>query len=575
MSNTTPPGPDSSGHNPGGPEFLESSAGSPVAREAHAGDNRKRLLAVGGLVGVLAVGGGAVWAATSFLATGSQPAEALPASTLGYVSIDLDPSGGQKIEAIKTLRKFPAFKEQTGLDTDDDLREKIVEEIVKSGECEGLDYAKDVEPWLGSRAAMAAADLGGDTPTAVMVVQVTDAGKAEDGVDNLLQVCGAGASAEGSDSSDSSGDTGGYVISGDWLVVGKNEAEAQKVVDATEKGSLADDADFQKWTGEAGDSGIMSMYAAPEAGDFMSRYLTDMPGMGSMFGMPSADGFEIDPETGEFVENAPSGTESVPPELTEMLEQFDGAAATVRFDDGGLEFEAAYSNYQGELTKDFLGDAGVEMVQGLPDDTVAAFGLGFGEGWAQSLIDYMAKSSPEGTDVDDLIAQAEEETGLALPEDLETLMGEGMAIGLGSGIDPDAIVNGGPSELPLGIKIKGDAAEIQAVLDKVKDLAGPDVAPYLEVTEADGYAVLGTNDAYKESLTSTGSLGDTDAYTKVIEGDAQSVMFLNFDADDDWLVRLAEDEPEVSDNLEPLSAVGISGWLDGDVVHGVFKVTTD
>jgi len=563
MSNTTPPG-------PGGPEYLESSAGSPVASSERSTDSRKRLLALGGLVGVMAVGGGAVWAASSFLGTGAQPAEAMPASTLGYVSIDLDPSGGQKIEAIQTLRKFPAFKEHIGLETDDDLREKLFEEIVKSGECEGLDYASDVEPWLGDRAAVGAADLGGDTPTPILVVQVKDAGKAEDGLDNLLEVCG-----DESGESGESGDTGGYVISGDWIVVGKNEAEAQKVVDATEEGSLAGDEDFKTWTGQAGDPGFVSMYAAPEAGEFLGRYIEDMAGMGSMFGASSADGMEFDPDTGEFGESAPAESPSVPPELQQALDEFGGAAATMRFDDGAVEVEMAYSNDQQDLAKRFLGDAGVEMVEGLPDDTVAAFGLGFDEGWAQAMLDYFAATSGGEADVDEMLAQAESETGLDLPADLETLFGEGVAIGLGGGIDPDAIVNGGPAELPLGIKIKGDAEEIQAVLDKVKELAGPEVAPYLEVTESDGYAVLGTNDDYKAALESKGSLGETEAYEKVIEDGAASVLFLNFDADDDWLVRLTEDEPELSENLAPLSAVGVSGWVEGDIVHGVFKVTTD
>ena len=133
MSNTTPP-------SSGGPEYLESSAGSPVERDGTSADRRKRIIALGGLVGVLALGGGAVWAATSFLGTGAQPAEALPAGTLGYVSVDLDPSGDQKVEAIQTLRKFPAFKDEINLDTDDDLRERLFEEITDSGECEGLDY---------------------------------------------------------------------------------------------------------------------------------------------------------------------------------------------------------------------------------------------------------------------------------------------------------------------------------------------------------------------------------------------------------------------------------------------------
>ena len=563
MSDTTPPG-------PGGPEYLESSAGSPVVSSERSTDNRKRLLVLGGLVGVLAVGGGAVWAVSSFLGTGAQPAEAMPASTLGYVSIDLDPSGGQKIEAIQTLRKFPAFKEHIGLEADDDLREKLFEEIVKSGECEGLDYAKDVEPWLGDRAAVGAADLGGDTPTPIFVVQTKDAGKAEDGLDNLLEVCdGTG------ETDDVSKETGGWVVEGDWIVIAKSDAEAQKVVDATEEeGSLADDEDFKTWTAEAGDPGIMSMYAAPEAGELMSRYMSDMAGMGSMLGMPSG-GMAFDPETGEFDGSAPAESPSIPPELQQALDDFDGAAATVRFDDGAVELEMAYSNYQQDLTEHFLGDAGVEMVEGLPEDTVAAFGLGLEEGWAQAMLDYFAATSGGEMDVDELLAEAESQTGLDLPADLETLLGEGVAVGLGGGIDPDAIINGGPAELPLGIKIKGDAGEIQAVLDKVKELAGPEVAPYLEVTESDGYAVLGTNDDYKAALGSKGSLGETEAYDQVIEDDAASVLFLNFDADDDWLVRLSEDEPELSDNLEPLSAVGLSGWVEGDIVHGVYKVTTN
>ena len=99
------------------------------------------------------------------------------------------------------------------------------------------------------------------------------------------------------------------------------------------------------------------------------------------------------------------------------------------------------------------------------------------------------------------------------------------------------------------------------------------MAPYLEVTESDGYAVLGTNDDYKEALASAPW-----ARPRLRQGDrgrGRVVLFLDFDADDDWLVRLFEDEPELSDNVDPLSAVGVSGWVEGDIVHGVFKVTTD
>src|SRR5204862_376219 len=80
---------------------------------AGSGGGRRRGLLIGGGIAALAVVGVGAWAAAQYFNTGAQPAEALPASTVGYASIDLDPSGAQKIEALRTLNKFPAFKELT------------------------------------------------------------------------------------------------------------------------------------------------------------------------------------------------------------------------------------------------------------------------------------------------------------------------------------------------------------------------------------------------------------------------------------------------------------------------------
>jgi hypothetical protein len=538
---------------PGSPEFLD---GSGPGGSAHAvdhrpdNDNRKRLIVVGALVAGGAVVAGGAWAATSFFATGAQPAEALPDSTIAYFSVDLDPSGGQKIEAIRTLRKFPAFTDKINLETDDDLRERFFEEIVKSGECEGLDYAEDVKPWVGSRAAMAAVDLGDDEPAAVGVVQVSDAGQAEDGMARLVETCGG-----------DSEDAGGWVVDGDWMVIGETEEIAQQVVDAADGASLAGDAAFGQWTGEAGEEGVMSFYVAKAA----AQYLDDAAGMGAMLGGMPMTGQE------------PGGDE-VPDELQQMIDDFDGAAATVRFDDGSVEVEYAMSNYQEDLTALIEGNTGVDMVAGLPDDTLAAFGFSLKEGWGEAMIDYLRSvlSASDGTDIDAEIATFEDETGLAVPEDLETLLGEGVTVSVGSGIDPDAITNGGPGEVPAGIRIKGDADEIQAVLDKLAALAGPEAAEFMQVTEGDGYAVLALQEDYRGKLETGGDLGGTDDYAEVVESDdAQSVFYVNFDADDDWLVRLTQDIPEVSDNVAPLSAFGVSGWVDGDVIHGLLKLTTD
>src|SRR4029079_7731723 len=223
-------------------------SGSPV---------KKGLFVGGGVVGLVAVGVGA-WAAYNFFSTGPQPAEALPATTLGYASIDLDPSGGQKIEALRTLNKFPAFEDEVGIDTDDDIRKAIFDRIQDEADCEGLDYGDDIEPWLGDRAAFAAVDVGGEDPDPVIVLQVKDADRADAGLDKI----------KGCDDSEDLG----WAINGDWAVLAESSDIAEKVVEATAQGSLADDDDFKKWTGEAGDPGVVTLYAGPEAGDYFADH---------------------------------------------------------------------------------------------------------------------------------------------------------------------------------------------------------------------------------------------------------------------------------------------------------------
>lgn len=574
-----------------GPEYLDGSSPVVAGASGGSGDSRKRLIAVGAIVAGGAVVAGGAWAATSFFATGAQPAEALPSSTVAYASVDLDPSGAQKIEAIKMLRKFPAFTDELDIQSDDDLLQKLFDEASSSGECEGLDYADDVKPWIGSRAAIAAVDLGEDTPAPVAVLQVTDAGQAEEGVQALIDACGTPAldGAAGEPDADA---TGGWVVEGDWLVLAETKEIADEVVEAAGSDNLADDADYGRWTEEAGDDGFMTMYVAKSA----AQYFADAAGLGASLGGPllgGSDAMGMTPDsecldaatTAEEIDACFSATEDssagaedaqVPEEIQQMVDDFDGMAATVRFDDGGMEIEYAVSDYQPDVTKLFATDTGASMVGDLPAGTVAAFGLGFEPGWVQGVVDYLKNAIPEdAASIDEGIAQLESETGLAFPEDLETLMGEGVTVSVGGGIDPDAVVNGGPGELPVGLTIKGDPAEIQSVIDKLTDQLGPEMAEFTQVSEGDGYAVLALQDDYRSALEKGGDLGSSEAYTSVVDGDAQTVFFVDFNADDDWLVRLVGDDATIADNLAPLAAVGATNWADGDVMHGQLKLTTD
>ena len=94
------------------------------------------------------------------------------------------------------------------------------------------------------------------------------------------------------------------------------------------------------------------------------------------------------------------------------------------------------------------------------------------------------------------------------------------------------------------------------MLDKISDQAGPEIAEYMKVTEGDGTAVLALQDDYRGKLESGGDLGSSDDYQKVIEQDeAQMVLFVSFDADDDWLVRVTEGHAR--GQREPRAPVGL------------------
>jgi hypothetical protein len=515
------------------------------------------VIAVAALVGAAAVGG-AAWAAWSFFSTGAQPAEALPDSTLGYVSIDLDPSGGQKIEALRTLKQFPAFEDEIGLDTDDDIREWIFDKIQGETECAGLDFDDDIKPWLGDRFAVAAVDTGDDQPAPVFVVQVSDADGADEGLRKLRE-CGGGGS-----------DDVAWSVDGDWALLGEDQETVDGVVADAADSSLADDDDFQQWTGAAGDGGIMSMYAAPAAGKALAE---NLDGLG-LFGSTIVEESSSDGTSSSETTNSPA-----PDEAKKALEDFKGAAATVRFDDGGLELELAAD--PAATGRDLTaGDEGAEAVSTLPDDTAAAIGMSVEDGWVTDIFDQVAKSS--GESADDLMSELGAQVGLDLPGDLETLVGESVAVAVDADFDPSSVMSSPGSDVGtgltgIGVKVLGDSNDIDGVLDKLRSSADGADEGILDSDAKGDVVAIGPDAGYRAVLLEDGGLGDSDAFTSVVEhtDDAAAIVYVNFDAGDDWLAELAGDDAEVRDNLAPLKALGLSSWVDDDVAHAVIKVTTN
>jgi hypothetical protein len=516
---------------PGQPEYLDSHEGAPLPHQSARPGRRTAVVAVVAGVGAVAVGG-AAWAAWSFFSTGAQPAEALPASTIAYASIDLDPSGGQKIEALRTLKKFPAFEEEVDLDAEDDLRKYIVEQIQGAAGCDDLDFADDIEPWVGDRFAVAAVETGADEPAPVFVVQVTDEGAAEKGFEKIKQCAGAGV------------EESAWTINDGWALLAETQEILDGVADEVADGTLAEDEDYQRWTAEAGDAGIVTIYAAPELGALYDDTIADLG------------------------KTLPQGQLGM---MSEALEDFKGAAATVRFDDGGLEVEAA-SDISGVEGIEY-GDQAGDLVAGLPEGTVAAVAVSLGGDWTALVMEQMESAAEAaGMSVDEMLTELEVMTGLDLPEDAETLTGDAITVALG----PDSNLDE-PASSGLGVKIQGDADEIEKVLDKARTAAGGADEGVLDSSVEGDAVAVGPDADWRKALLEDGGLGESDSFRRVVEhtDNAVSVLYVDFDGSDDWLADLFGDDPETRDNVEPLDAFGMSSWIDGETGHVVVKLTTE
>jgi hypothetical protein len=500
---------------------------------------------------VLIAGGG--FAAWQFLASsGQRPAEVLPDSTFALLTVDLDPSGGQKVEAIKTLRKFPSWNKRTGLSPDSDVAEAIFEEALEDGPCKALDYQDDIKPWLGSRAGVGGVLLDGK-PAPVLALQVKDSELAKTGFAALVKCSQA-------DSEES-----GWTVTDDYVVLSDSTEHAEAIVSAGEKAPLADSPDFQKWTEEAGGAGIVNAYVGRKSvgvlSDLAGSDLDALAG-GSVLPSPQESGPE---ETGP---GEPSEGE-----LAEALKDFQGGAAVLQFADNGIELSFA----SGGATMEKDRTVG-KHVAALPEDTAAVMALAVPEKALEALEGRPGATGETPFSLADIFG---DDTGLDLPEDLVTLLGTSLSVSLGGDAPEDLAQVSDPADVPLGVLIHGDEAEIEAVIAKAEARAGVKLSDLpATVSSSDGKVAIATSPGYADALRGDGSLGDSQSFKDVVShaDEAQGVMYVSLQ--NGWidaLNDLAADEKdpdlvEALENLGALQAMGASGWNEGDVGHGLLRL---
>jgi hypothetical protein len=344
------------------------------------------------------------------------------------------------------------------------------------------------------------------------------------------------------------------------------------VVSETDHAALADDATYQKWTKAVGDSGVVNLYAAPAAGDYLAGQLGRLQGgLGGLgFGGPGSafTSTMVSPASFSSRREDSSGFDSV-------LKNFRGAAATIRFTGDGLELATATDP---GLTEDGVAsDQGGAVVQNLPDDTAAAIGVGLKPGWLGQYADRIAEAFGGGKTGQQMLDGLSRGSGLDLPGDVETLLGSSTALSISKDFDYEAASMSDDGDgVPVALAVRGDTAAIEKVLDKVRARAhGPKAV--LGSDDKNGLVVIGPTAAYREQVLAGGHLGDSDEFRSVVPdaGDASVVVYVNLDDLQKMVTQLSEGDHEIADNIAPLKAFGFSGWVDGGISRTSVKISTD
>ncbi|GAA4353164.1 DUF3352 domain-containing protein [Angustibacter luteus] len=358
-----------------GGEVLDASQGADGGPESSSGRRRGVLIGAGVLV-VALLGAGAAFAAAKLGGGGAQPDEAVPASAVAFVAVDLDPSSGQKIDALRFLRKFPKAADQIG--KDDDLRKALFDSLKDDGTVTG-DWATDVEPWLGDRAGVAVLPpvQDGDDPGVVVVLAVKDQGKAKAG---LAKVAGGDASCE---------------VTADFAVCAEEAATAKKAVADAERSPLSESKNYASDVDAVGDTGIVHAWVDVAAAQ------------------------AVVPTTGG-VDSTLSG-----------LDASGRVAVALRFD--GPHLELAGKTVGAKLPA----KAGSVSMADLPASSLAAVGVSGADESVRAAYDRLRKAAEQALGagaLDQQLDAIQQETGIAVPDDVVKALGDRVSVVFG-GLD--------------------------------------------------------------------------------------------------------------------------------------------
>lgn len=499
----------------GPPESGDVSANPDSPYAAAPKSSRGRTIAlVGGVLAIVAVGAGGAFAFQQLGGGGAQPESVVPATAFGFVKVDLDPSAGQKLDAIRFARKFPEAKGK--VEEDSDLREVIFKAIQDDGDLKGIDYAKDVKPWLGQRFGMGVVPgaAAGAEPVGMIAMSVTDKDAAKQSLPKIATAM-----------------EGACQLVKDYAVCTEKDKDALPgIVKAAEKGSLADSKDFSKDMADLGEDGVASAWvdlkqASTHLGDAAASPL----GLGKL-------------DTG-----AAGGRLSV----------------ALRFDGPHLEL----AGHVNDIPNKLVGTQTAASIAKLPKGTLAATtvanaGDQLKASWPE--LEKSLKSSVGEKEFADGLAQVQDALGVKLPDDLAAALGSQFSVAFGG-------MGEGQSDIKVALVSNGD----KAALKKFADAAGQGMgAGELALKTQGSTTVLSLSDGYADEIASGSGLGDTPGFKDAMKGVDKSRVALYVDIA--GMLNAFKDEIPASQakNFASLGSLGITAGGEGTSADFRLRLTT-
>lgn len=462
---------------------------------------------------VVALAGTAAAVGAKLVGGGPQPDTLVPSTALMYLRVDVDPSVGQKVSAIRFLQKVPQARR--ALEGGDPRKGLVTSALRSRPSLPSVDYDKDIAPWLGDRLGVALLPpTGTGDPVPMVVAQVEDEDKARAGIARLTRTMAPKPDVVFKD---------GYA-----LVTGAGRS--RDILAAVSRRTLADNPTYAADVTALGEQGVASGWVdLAAAAKYADAFAGD--GMLTAAAQPSAA----------------------------TLAGAGRTAFALRFDADSVEL-VGISRGATALKKKTSG-AAASAVTRLPADTAVALSIPgadamVGTAWS-GIKEGLAAQAP-GQDVDGELQALQSQIGFSLPGDLQTLLGRNLVLAL------PAQAFGG-SDPQFGLRVTTDAAKAESIVTRLEQLAiqtGGELSVKHRAVGDQFY--LASSDSYLAKLTADGSLGDTPGFRAAVP-DADKAQFVVY-ADLDRLEKDYLDQVPARERglVKALRSVGASGSSTGN-----------